>query len=254
MIKKVLSALFCFSLSFGLSLPISAETMYSEEDWTVTFTADEKMESNFTTGQIDDLLYSMQPGDDAQINILVRNKSSNSTNWYMKNDVLDSLEDSVKVASGGAYSYRLVYKGPNGQENTLFDSSTLGGEGESPAGEGLNAATNALDDYFYLGTLEKNQSGMVSLNVALDGETQGNSYQSTLANLEMRFAVEINNNGTDSVSASSTNASTGTTTVNRVNTAAMVQRMPWLIGMAIAGCALFILAFLGWKERRENKR
>ena len=33
--------------------------------------------------------------------------------------------------------------------------------------------------------------GIITLEVALDGETQGNSYQDTLADLQMNFAVEL---------------------------------------------------------------
>ena len=37
-----------------------------------------------------------------------------------------------------------------------------------------------------------NQSGVITLGVRLDGETQGNAYQDTLAKLQMQFAVEEN--------------------------------------------------------------
>ena len=46
-----------------------------------------------------------------------------------------------------------------------------------------------LDDYFYLGRLAKNDVGYVTLTLSVDGETQGNSYQATMAQLEMNFAV-----------------------------------------------------------------
>ena len=38
--------------------------------------------------------------------------------------------------------------------------------------------------------LESGKSGIVTLKVVLDGETQGNTYQNTLASLQMNFAVE----------------------------------------------------------------
>ena len=61
----------------------------------------------------------------------------------------------------------------------------------SAAGEGLKEATSSLKEYFYLDTLSRNQSGVITLEVALDGETQGNDYQDTLADLQMEFAVEL---------------------------------------------------------------
>ena len=115
----------------------------------------------------------------------------------MRNEVLYSLEDrsTNKETSGGAYTYRLVYTDKDGEVNTLFDSDTVGGESAddtiSRMGEGLKSATNALKDYFYLDTLAKGAGGVVTLEVALDGETQGNHYQDTLADLQMDFAVEL---------------------------------------------------------------
>ena len=79
----------------------------------------------------------------------------------------------------------------------MFDSDTVGGEYDSVddmlthMGEGLHSATNALKDYFYLDTIHNGEGGYITLEVALDGETQGNDYQDTLADLQMNFAVEL---------------------------------------------------------------
>lgn len=230
-----------FLLLGCLSTPVQAQTMHGQENWQVTFTKDKKMESNFSTAEIDDVLYEMQPGDNAIIQVAIRNTNKETTDWYMSNDVLRSLEDTVDVASGGAYSYRLTYTGPNGREQTLFDSENVGGEGENKAGVGLNAATDALDEYFFLDTLKQNQAGRVALEVVLEGETQGNSYQSTLADLEMRFAVE------------EVSASTGRTT-RSVDTSAYADRVPWLLLSGASGVALLSLAWIGFRQNREDKR
>ena len=71
----------------------------------------------------------------------------------------------------------------------LYSSETVGGE-DTAGGEGLHQATGALEDYFYLGRLESGEEGRVLLTVELEGETQGNDYQDTLARLQMNFAVE----------------------------------------------------------------
>ena len=42
-----------------------------------------------------------------------------------------------------------------------------------------------------LDTLAKGDKGRITLEVELDGETQGNDYQNTLADLQMNFAVEL---------------------------------------------------------------
>lgn len=56
---------------------------------------------------------------------------------------------------------------------------------------GLHEATKELERQFFLvDTLSKGQTGKVELTVTLEGETQGNDYQNTLADLTMEFAVE----------------------------------------------------------------
>lgn len=69
----------------------------------------------------------------------------------------------------------------------LFDSETVGGDG----GSGLYEATDGLSEYAKLCTMAPGGSGYVTLYVKLDGETQGNGYQNTLAKLRLNFAVNI---------------------------------------------------------------
>ena len=52
-----------------------------------------------------------------------------------------------------------------------------------------------MEDYFYLDRLDSGETGVIQLYVQLDGETQGNDYQNTLARLKMNFAVEKVNDG-----------------------------------------------------------
>ena len=49
---------------------------------------------------------------------------------------------------------------------------------------------HSLEEFFYLDRLVPGGDGIVTLKVELDGETQGNTYQNTLASLQMNFAVE----------------------------------------------------------------
>lgn len=160
------------------------------------------MDSNFKTSDMDDVIRGMQPGDNAIITLNLKNSNTETTDWYLRNEVLYSLEDrsNNENTSGGAYTYKLVYEGPNGTR-TLFDSDTIGGENESQAGEGLHQATNGIDlgergSWLFLDTLTTSQAGKVTLEVALDGDTQGNDYQDTLADLQMRFGVELNTTNT----------------------------------------------------------
>ena len=185
-------------LTFTTALPVYAQapnepyTVSGRDDWSVTFTDKQKMVSNFKTSDLNDEVSRMQPGDRVILTMKIKNEDSNATDWYMTNKVLDSLEASTKADANGGY--RLVYQNPAGQETVLFDSEKVGGENESlsraAARVGLEEATTALEDYFILDTLKKGQSGIITLTVGLDGETQGNAYQDTLADLTMNFAVE----------------------------------------------------------------
>ena len=133
----------------------------------------------------------MEPGDTVDFHIQLKNEYKQTTDWYMTNKVLKSLEDAQTVAEGGAYSYILTYIKQDGTKETLYSSEEVGGETKNASGEGLHQATNSLKDYFYLDRLKSGQSGEITLKVKLEGETQGNTYQDTLAKLQMNFAVEL---------------------------------------------------------------
>lgn len=198
--KKAMTVLWSSLATLGLlvpALPVRAETYYGDDGWNVVFTSESSMESSFRTADINDVVGGMQPGDNVIITLDLKNENQTTTDWYMRNEVLYSLEDrsANRETGGGAYTYRLAYIDKNGEVETLFDSDTVGGESAadtiSRMGEGLKGATNALKDYFYLDTLEQGAGGVITLEVALDGETQGNDYQNTLADLQMNFAVEL---------------------------------------------------------------
>lgn len=186
--KKILCLALAATMVVGASMTASAEDFTGSEDWKVAFTG-EKMESNFDSLAMTQEILQILPGDSITLKVTLTNEDTDKTEWYMTNEVLQSLEDSQDVAHGGAYTYILTYNGPDG-EQVLFSSEAVGGESDSEAGEGLHQATDALEDYFYLGQLAEGESGYVQLVVKLDGETQGNAYQDTLAQLQMNFAVE----------------------------------------------------------------
>lgn len=171
-------------------LPALAEHFEGDPDWSVSFTGS-GMESNFKTADINDAIYNLQPGDSIDIALTLRNSDSSATDWWMTNKVLRSLEDTQESAASGGYTYTLVYQHPDGSRETLYSSETVGGENEDKtAAEGLHEATDALSEFFYLDTLYTGDQGYIYLTVALDGETQGNGYQDTLADLTLNFAVE----------------------------------------------------------------
>lgn len=178
-------------LMFGSVITAHAEDYTGREDLEVSFTGD-KMESSFKPSELSDQVNELQPGDSVTFQVELKNDTQKDTDWYMTNEVLKSLEESNGSANGGAYTYVLTYTKNETREapTVLYSSEVVGGEKTAAAGVGLREATNSLKNFFYLDTLEAGKSGTISLQVALDGETQGNTYQGTAALLQMNFAVE----------------------------------------------------------------
>ena len=237
MTKRIISLLAVLCLLFGLSVTVSAESYTGSDGWTVTFTAEGKMESHLP--EKDGPQDFLQPGDDVTFEVEIINKYPETTEWYMTNEVLHSLEDYASSAKGGAYTYVLTYYGPGG-EKTLFSSDTVGGDYISQAGEGLHEATDSLKDYFFLDKIEAGQSAKISLNVALDGETQGNDYQDTLADLQMNFAVQLETTKPDSPDV--------------VKTGDETNLLPYFIAMGVSGMLFLVLAFDSIRLRRKERR
>lgn len=221
--------IFCLLLMLVvLSLiPFSASAdSYDYKDWYVTFTSGQKLNSNFDTASIDDLVNGLQPGDTLNIRVRLKNEYSKTVDWYMKNEVVRSLETST--AQDGGYTYVLNYTHPNGSVDELYSSDRVGGEREagSSVPEGLKEATANLKDYFFLDSIATGQSGYVDLTVMLDGETQGNNYQTKSADLTMRFAVEVPD----------------TTKRTIVKTGDEYNLFPFYIAMAVSGLVFLYLA------------
>ncbi len=267
--KKAMRVLWSGLAALGLlvpALPVRAETYYGDDGWNVVFTSESSMESSFRTADINDVVGGMQPGDNVIITLDLKNDNQTATDWYMRNEVLYSLEDrsANRETGGGAYTYRLAYTDKNGEVETLFDSDTVGGESAadtiSRMGEGLKGATNALKDYFYLDTLEQGAGGVITLEVALDGETQGNDYQNTLADLQMNFAVELQADKPGPGRRSSKepdNPGTAEEPLSSVNRTAVVRTSDnsrILLYTALSGiCGFVLLAWCIFRCREHKK-
>jgi len=231
----LLSALFLVSLA----RPVLADDFSGGENWQVVLEPSQKMTSNFTSADIDKVMSAIEPGDTATFTVNIVNNNQETAAWYLANEVLYSLEDRSNTASGGAYEYILTYTNSAGVDTVLFSSDTVGGEGSDRIrdGEGLHGADSALKDFFFLDNLKTGDKAKVTLVVALDGESQGNSYQDTMADLQIRFAAEFVRPG-------------GTTVI--VETGETAILWVWFAAMLFSGAALLFVVITRIRKNRKE--
>ena len=238
--KKLFSLLLALLLLCSISVFASAEALAGD----VTFTAAAKMvEENFN---VDQVFNALEPGDSATYTVYVHNQHPQTTRWYMSNEVLRSLEESAEAGKilGGAYSYKLTWAGPSGSQ-VIYDSTSdsaehvnfVGGDYGFEDRVGLHEATDNLEEFFFLDTLNSGESGVVTLMVSLEGETQGNIYQNTAARIQMNFAVELKDAG-------------GKTAVK---TGDENNLTPYYIGIVVAGLLFLYLALDALTDRMYKK-
>lgn len=233
----------------GTAMQVRAE----ETEGKVEFTPENKMESDFTSEEIARMVSGVQPGDTVTFTVDLSNKNSETTDWYMTNKVLESLEKYNNDASGGAYTYRLVYTRGT-YENVLYDSSEVGGETVSGAGQGLSEATHSLEGWFYLDTLSTGQSGKVELTVGMDGETEVNTYQNTQAALQLNFAVEVRPGVTEVEETVTTTDDSTSRRTTIVRTGDETNLLPFYIAMMLSGILILVLAFYSMKQGKKEKK
>ena len=191
----------------------------------------------------------LQPGDEATFEVTYTNKCPDSTDWYMENTIeqtLEKTEAAKKVsgtgtAEGGGYTYELTHYDKNNRAEVLFSNEKVGGDTVKENMEGLEQATNALDDWFYIQTLKQGESGRVVIHVAFDGETEVNDYMDTDGGLNVRFAVEL----------------TPTTTEKKVNhkivkTGDNSSLLMWTAIAVGAGIILLILALISRRKEQPE--
>lgn len=250
--KRIMCALMGFMLALCMSTPAFADHIEGSTGWYVEYTSDGRIEDNYSQASWADNVSKLQPGDDITLTVEIRQSNDTPCDWYLTNAVLKSLEDGD--ASGSAYGYKLSYEGPS-NSRTLYESKSVGGKGSA---EGLAEATSAMDDYFYLGTLSKGESGHIKLDVSLDGETEGNAYFDTLARLSLKFAVEPN----AEQKATESTVTTTETVVNRTisanhehlaKTGDPTTLFPVYLGIAGLGIVCLALAIRNVRSKQSEE-
>lgn len=243
--KRFLAFSLISFLVLASSMTAFAEDRQGASGWQVVFNG-QKLESNFTNANMDDEIYNMQPGDSVELTISLRNNYNGQADWYMKNQVLQTLEETEdnRSIAGGAYDYLLTYTDAAGTVNTLFSSEKFGGEGRYN-GVGLHGATTTLDEYFYLDRMGNGDAGTIKLKVALDGETPGNDYQNTLARLQMDFATELVQSGTQTPGSGNARQA--------VKTGDQTKIMLYILTTLAAGLVLLLVAIIRLRRGHEDE-
>ena len=97
-------------MTVGAATTAFAKDYQGADGWNVTFDGS-KMNSNFQDSDVTDEMANIQPGDSIELKVQVTNSDSGKTDWYMTNEVIQTLEDAQATAEGGGYTYRLTYVG-----------------------------------------------------------------------------------------------------------------------------------------------
>ena len=245
--KKILCLAMTVIMAAGVHTTAFAKDYQGADGWQVHFTGD-KMESNFENKTVSDELATIQPGDSIELKVQLKNSDKGETDWYMTNEIIQTLEEAQESAEGGAYEYKLTYVGSDNTEKVLYNSDTVGGEGSSKTGEGLKELGNSTEKYFYLGRLASNGTGTVHLTIGIEGETQGNGYQNTLAKLRMNFAVE-------KVKVSNTITKTKIVkTTNTVKTGDTARVLLFCVLALISGLILLAYGIYTYNKNTKKRR
>ena len=207
---------------------VAAEPDNNEDLGSLEYTGT-KLIASSDFADLNDYLSGMEPGDSVLFTVTLKNSGTEDADFWMKNDAIQSFEDNSE-ASGGAYTYILSF---NGEE--LYNNEPVGGEvGDDLAKRGgLHEATEALKEFFFLDTLKSGASAKVTLYVALDGLTQGNSYQDELSKINLTFGVEN----------------------HTVPTGDQTKTLPFYIALAASGAVLaVVLVVLAIRKRKGGEK
>lgn len=254
--KRMTGLLLAVLLTGILAVPAYADEIQGGEDWMVNFDGS-GLESNFTSKDMNEIVRGLQPGDTVTFTLALKNSSGKGADWWMTNQVLSSFED-ASVANGGAYTYILSYKDAAGNVTDIYSSDSVGGE-DTSGGVGLHRATIGMEEFFYLDHLADGASGTVTLQVALDGETQGNNYQNTLADLALRFAVEPNaqtpppEQPQNPQNPETPNDPPEPNQTKTVNTGDETQIMKYVLMAGGSGAVLLLLAVMSLRRNRREQ-
>ena len=180
------------AVSLILSLLLAAAapaTGFAAESGEVAYTGDALV----CTGQMSGFS-SILPGVEASDTLLLENKSGTTANFYMKTDVLNTLEKAG--AAGAGYTVRLTCK--SGETTSVlygYDPATGETTGALVGGrdsQELKELNSQLEGYRLVATLEAGEQAEVTLSLLPDAASLGNPYQASEGLIQFTFqAAEV---------------------------------------------------------------
>ncbi len=193
---------------FASNLQANAETSTIEWDETYNGTG---FTSTFESDK--DTISGAMPGDTISFDVNYKNGSTKTSQFYLSTDVIKTLEEKdgeSTGASGGAYTY-VITSTIGDDTQILFDSKLVGGDYEDVVG--LNQVDSQENEFLVLGELKSGESGVLKVEIVLDGNTQDNSYMSQLATLSLQLGALPTDLLNEKITRTVTNTVTKTNTV-----------------------------------------
>jgi len=199
--KKNITAILMMTILLLLGMTIAVHAESTKTTGHCWFDGGDTIKSNdFSSDMIASSIDGLEPGDDVTFRVEYKNKYDAPTYWYMRSNVLKTLEQSFDRTENGGYTFRLTNITPSGKRQVLFSNEAVGGdsykEGRAGKMEGLHQATNATKEWFYIQKLNKGQKAYTELYVKFDGESEVNDYMDTYGKLMVAYAVELDKAGT----------------------------------------------------------
>ena len=176
-----------------LALTLALTSVCSAESYSFKGSCDfdgKDISSDFAQDSLAQQISTLEPNDDLTYTVTYKNSSKKGSNWYMKADVLKTLEEN-SAASGGGYTFILQNIGPDGTVTDLYNSEKVGGENsQSGIPEGLKQVAGSTKEWFFIQKLGAGQSGNTKLYIKFDGESGVNDYMTTAGALQLSYAVD----------------------------------------------------------------
>ena len=244
---KHVTVILTVAVAMLLIMTAGASAESTKVDGHCWFDGGETIVSNdFSDDTIATSIRGLEPGDDVTFRVEYKNKYKDTTYWYMKSEVLKTLEDSYDRSENGGYTFTLANVDPKGNREILFSNDTVGGESKPGNMEGLHQATNATKEWFFIQELKTGEEGYTELEVKFDGDTEVNDYMDTYGKLKVAYAVEMdeNNSGTHKTTSDS---SSGRTTKTGDDSSPITMVLAMILSLLLAAAVV-------WSYRRDQRK